>query len=149
MHTRGRGARVAADWDKVLEVDVTAVISAQITEAQEHEALTVTVDQAVKKCEEEMENSPIGSFTFYRHTPPFQALKLEDLTSANSRRQESVSLYADIDNFTRFFADGVDDDTRLGIKGERVRCCISRSVLRSEEEQKRCAGRQTAIGPTL
>ena len=241
-------ARVAADWDKVLEVDVTAVTSAQIAEAQEHAALTVTVDQVVRKWEEELENSPIGSFIFYRHTPPFQSLKLEDLTPANSRRQESVSLYADIDNFTRYVADRVDDDekakdvvrtlhvlrgeldsvlhedfagkkirfigdcvhgilvegtaqntddgetakngilcaaamrssfnlalmelknsnidaadlglqigleygitsvTRLGIKGERVRCCISRSVLKSEAEQKRCAGRQTAIGQTL
>jgi hypothetical protein len=30
-----------------------------------------------------------------------------------------------------------------------VRCCISRSVLRSEEEQLRCNGYQTAVGPTL
>jgi class 3 adenylate cyclase len=241
-------ARVAAGWDKVLEIDETAVTSVQIEEAQKQAALTVTVDQVVKKWKEELDSSPIGSFVFYRHTPPFQSLKLEDLTPANSRRQESVSLYADIDNFTRYVADRIDDDkkaedvvrslhvlrgeldsvlheefagkkirfigdcvhgilvegtaqntddsetaknailcaaamrssfnlalqelkdasidaaglglqiglehgitsvTRLGIKGERVRCCISRSVLKSEEEQKRCAGRQTAIGQTL
>jgi hypothetical protein len=241
-------ARVAAGWDKVLDVDATAVTAKQVTEAQDQAALTVTVDQVVKKWEEELESSPIGSFVFSRHTPPYQTLAIEDLTPGNSRRQESVSLYADIDNFTRYVADRIDDDekaksvvkalhvlrgeldsvlhedfagkkirfigdcvhgilvegtapttddaetaknailcaaamrssfnlalkelktagidaddlglqiglehgitsvTRLGIKGERVRCCISRSVLQSEAEQRRCAGRQTAIGSTL
>jgi class 3 adenylate cyclase len=37
--------------------------------------------------------------------------------------------------------------SRLGIKGDRVRCAISRGVLASEGEQGRCAGTQTAIGP--
>ncbi len=241
-------ARSVVDWDKVLDIDATAVTAKQVAEAQDKAALAVTVDQVVKKWKEELESSPIGSFIFYRHTPPFQALKIEELTPANSRRQESVSLYADIDNFTRYVADRIEDDekaksvvktlhalrgeldcvlhedfagkkirfigdcvhgilvegtalttddsetaknailcaaamrssfnltleelkkssidvgnlglqiglehgvttvTRLGIKGERVRCCISRSVLKSEDEQRRCAGRQTAIGPTL
>ena len=44
---------------------------------------------------------------------------------------------------------GIMSLTRLGIKGERTRCCISRSVLASEGEQKRCNGRQTAMGPEL
>jgi class 3 adenylate cyclase len=39
--------------------------------------------------------------------------------------------------------------TRLGVRGEMIRCCISKSVLASEEEQKRCRGTETAIGPTL
>jgi class 3 adenylate cyclase len=36
--------------------------------------------------------------------------------------------------------------TRLGVKGEKIRCCISRSVLESEAQQLRCGGDQTAIG---
>lgn len=36
--------------------------------------------------------------------------------------------------------------TRLGIKGERVRCSASRGVLTSENEQRRCNGSETAIG---
>jgi class 3 adenylate cyclase len=36
--------------------------------------------------------------------------------------------------------------TRLGIKGELVRCSASRGVLASEKEQRRCAGSETAIG---
>ena len=37
--------------------------------------------------------------------------------------------------------------TRLGIKGELVRCAVSRGVLTAEKEQGRCAGMETAIGP--
>jgi class 3 adenylate cyclase len=36
--------------------------------------------------------------------------------------------------------------TRLGIKGEMIRCCISRGVLASEDAQLSCTGTQTAIG---
>ena len=38
--------------------------------------------------------------------------------------------------------------TRLGMKGELIRCSISRAVLKAEEEQGRCLGNETAIGPT-
>jgi class 3 adenylate cyclase len=36
--------------------------------------------------------------------------------------------------------------TRLGVKGELVRCSVSRGVLTAEREQHRCAGTETAIG---
>lgn len=36
--------------------------------------------------------------------------------------------------------------TRLGMKGDLVRCSVSRGVLVAEEEQCRCAGSETAIG---
>jgi class 3 adenylate cyclase len=36
--------------------------------------------------------------------------------------------------------------TRLGVKGELVRCSISRGVITAESEQRRCAGAETAIG---
>jgi hypothetical protein len=36
--------------------------------------------------------------------------------------------------------------TRLGVKGELVRCSASRGVLTAEKEQRRCAGTETAIG---
>jgi class 3 adenylate cyclase len=38
--------------------------------------------------------------------------------------------------------------TRLGMKGELVRCSASRGVLAAEAEQSRCSGSETAIGPT-
>src|SRR5437899_3542034 len=36
--------------------------------------------------------------------------------------------------------------THLGIRGELIRCSVSRAVLAAEEEQKRCSGSETAIG---
>jgi class 3 adenylate cyclase len=36
--------------------------------------------------------------------------------------------------------------TRLGMKGELVRCSVSRGVLTAESEQSRCAGNETALG---
>ena len=36
--------------------------------------------------------------------------------------------------------------TRLGLKGSKTRCSVSRAVLASEGEQARCGGRETAIG---
>ena len=38
--------------------------------------------------------------------------------------------------------------TRLGMKGELVRCSVSRGVLTAEQEQSRCAGTETALGAT-
>ncbi len=36
--------------------------------------------------------------------------------------------------------------TRLGMKGELVRCSVSRGVLSAEKEQSRCSGSETALG---
>jgi class 3 adenylate cyclase len=36
--------------------------------------------------------------------------------------------------------------TRLGMKGDLVRCSVSRGVLTAEEEQQNCSGMETAIG---
>ena len=37
--------------------------------------------------------------------------------------------------------------TRLGMKGELIRCSVSRGVIAAEKEQSRCNGTETAIGP--
>ena len=68
------------------------------------------MDDVVETWKDELASSPIAKFEFSRHTPPFKTIDLEVLTPANSRRQECVSIYADIDNFTRYVADRVDDD---------------------------------------
>ncbi|KGD99625.1 transcriptional regulator [Rhizobium sp. YS-1r] len=46
------------------------------------------------------------------------------------------------------FEFGPGSITRLGMQGSRVRCSTGRSILYSENEQKRCNGVQTAIGET-
>ncbi|WP_051244371.1 adenylate/guanylate cyclase domain-containing protein [Azohydromonas australica] len=39
--------------------------------------------------------------------------------------------------------------TRLGVKGEMIRCCISRSVRESERQQLRCESGETSVGAEL
>jgi len=41
---------------------------------------------------------------------------------------------------------GVSAISRLGMKGSRIRCAVSRSILASEDEQLRCGASETAIG---
>lgn len=45
------------------------------------------------------------------------------------------------------FEFGPINATRLGMKGELVRCSVSRAVLKAESEQGRCQADETAIGP--
>lgn len=238
-------ARDAIDLGEVDDVDFTALTADEIKKSQDKAKLDVTVDQVVKEWEQGLKDHPIKSIVFTAHTPPYRDLDIEALASANSRRQDAISIYADIDGFTKYVGDRVDDDdeakdvvrtlhvlrseldavlhedfagrkirfigdcvhgvlvegtavttdglettknamlcaaamrssfdvaldvldeegidtgdlglavgleygpiaiTRLGIKGEKIRCCISRAVLQSETEQLRCGGTQTAIG---
>jgi class 3 adenylate cyclase len=44
------------------------------------------------------------------------------------------------------FEFGPMDVTRLGMKGELIRCSVSRGVIAAEQEQARCKGTETAIG---
>lgn len=241
-------ARDAASIERVRSVDSSQLTLAQIEASQVRAKLTVTADEIVKQWNGELEDHPISKFQFHAHTPPYKYLDMEVLTAANSRRQDAVSIYADIDGFTKYVGDRADDDkgskdvarvlhvlraeldsvlyvdfagrkvrfigdcvhgvlvegtaantdagetaknalmcaaamrssfalaidilktegldtgslglaigleygpvaiTRLGTKGELIRCCISRAVLASEAEQLGCLGSETAMGPTL
>ncbi|HZG18852.1 MAG TPA: adenylate/guanylate cyclase domain-containing protein [Herbaspirillum sp.] len=237
-------ARLAIGLAELDKPRLTALTAAEIENCQTAADLDVTVDEIVDDWREDLENNPIGQFQFSGHTPPMKNLPILDLTPANSRRQDATSIYADIDGFTKYVADHIDDQaedvvrclhviraelervvkedfegrrirfvgdcihavlcegtaqttevektitdttlcagalrssfdlalekladdgvdtaglglaigfefgpiaiSRLGIKGDRVRCAVSRGVLTSEVEQGRCTGTQTAIGP--
>ncbi len=221
----------------------TALTSEQIDICIEEADLGVSKEQVVKLWREEQEASPIGSISFSRPAPPLSDLDFDLLSVSNTKRFEGISVYADIDGFSayvdehlddnpedlvrtlhvvrseldavthkdfggrrvRFIGDclhgimlegtahttdvetsistatlcagalrssfacaiahlsdeGVDTDnlglaigfelgslsvTRLGMKGDMLRCATGRAVLNSEEEQRRCSGTQTAIG---
>lgn len=241
-------ARSAAGMYEVKNVDDTPLTAAEVKTCQDKAKLNVTVDSVVKRWRDDLVNFPIGTFEFSAHTPPFRELDLEALTPKNSRRQDAASIYADIDGFTSYVGDRIDDNetakdvvrvlhvlraeldavlhkdfagrkirfigdcvhgvlvegtaattdaeetaknallcaaamrssfalaldmldeegvdigdlglaigadlgtlaiTRLGMKGEMVRCAVSRAVLRSEQEQRRCESNETAIGAAL
>lgn len=237
-------AREAIGLDSVNKPAVTPLTAAEIEDCEEKAELGVSKEKIVEEWEDDLEANPIGAFDFSRHTPPLRTLDITKLTPGNSRRQEAASAYADIDGFTAFVADHIDEEaedvvrvfhviraeldrvltcdfdgrrirfigdclhgllcngtvqvtdeaetistatlcagalrssfelcleklgdegidttglglaigfefgpmtvTRLGMRGDRVRCSVSRGVLASEQEQTRCSGDETAIGP--
>lgn len=236
-------ARSAIGLDEVERSKTTALTREEIAACQKAANLPVTKDEVVKEWRQDMKDHPIGKFEFSGHTPPMRKLVISDLTPANSRRQELVSCYGDIDGFTAYVGSNITDNaedvvrtlhvirseldhtltsdfdgrrirfigdcihgvlcegtaqttytedtiseavrcagalrssfelslerlqrkgyetgdlglavgieygptaiSRLGMQGDRVRCAISRAVLKSEREQARCKGHQTAIG---
>ncbi|CAG9243841.1 transcriptional regulator [Paraburkholderia caribensis] len=236
-------ARAAIGLDKLDDPSRTALTKEEIKTCEEAAALNLTAKIIVDEWEEDMKNNPIGAFLFTRHTPPFRTMDIPALTPTNSRRQEALSIYADIDGFTKYVKRHIDDrpedvvktlhviraelervltsdfdgrrirfigdcihgllcegtaqntdieetisagtlcagglrssfnlaleklgengvDTkglglaigfeygfmaisRLGLKGDRIRCAVSRGVLASEQEQTLCNGTETGIG---
>lgn len=237
-------AREIIDLDSVDKPAVTALTAEEIKDCEEKAALGVSKDKILEEWEDDLKANPIDAFEFSRHTPPLRTLDITKLTPRNSRRQEAASVYADIDGFTAYVAEHIDDEaedvvrvfhviraeldrvltcdfdgrrirfigdclhgllcdgtvhitddsetistatlcagalrssfelcldklgdegvdtgglglaigfefgpmtvTRLGMRGDRVRCSVSRGVLASEQEQTHCAGDETAIGP--
>lgn len=221
----------------------TPLTADEVKTCQEAAKLDVTADEIVKDWRDDLEKNPIGSYQFTSQTPPLCDMDISVLTPANSKRQEMVSLYADIDGFTAYVAKHIDDNaedvvrtlhvlraelervvtsdfkgrrvrfigdcvhalscdgtahttdeeksvsestrlagalrssfnlaierlsekgyktgdlglaigfdlgpiaiTRLGKKGDRIRCAIGRKVLESENRQCICSGTETAIG---
>jgi class 3 adenylate cyclase len=215
----------------------------EVKACQEAAKLDVTPDEIVKDWRDDLEKNPIGGYQFTRQTPPLCDMDISALSPANSKRQEMVSLYADIDGFTSYVAKHINDNTedvvrtlhvlraelervvasdfkgsrvrfigdcvhglsfdgtahttdeeksvsestrltgalrssfnlaierllakgyktgdlglaigfdlgpiaitRLGKKGDRIRCAIGRKVLESEHRQCTCSGTETAIG---
>lgn len=90
--------------------------AADIAECEKVAKLDASKDQIVKEWREDNEDNPIGSFVFSRPTPPLRNLDITVLTPGNSRRFEAVSVYADIDGFTKFVADHIDDEAEDVVK---------------------------------
>lgn len=103
-------ARETLDLDSDVSEDRTPLTSAEITACQDGADLQITADQIIKAWRADLDAHPIAKFVFSGHTPPFSNLDPELLSPASSRRQDAVSLYADIDGFTDFVAAGVCDD---------------------------------------
>ena len=103
-------ARNVVGWPTVTSEDAVSLTATQISQSGLAAALGVTASQIVRSWEKDLEANPIGKFVFTGHTPPYANLDLETLSPANSRRQDALSIYADIDGFTSYVAAHVNDD---------------------------------------
>lgn len=229
---------LAAESDRT-----TALSQEQIDICIELADLDISKEQIIELWQEEQDETPIGTIGFSRPTPPLSGLDFDLLSPANSKHFEGVSIYADIDGFSAFVDQHLDDNpknlvrtlhvmrseldavahkdfqgrrvrfigdclhgvllegtahttdveatvstavqcagalrssfalaiahlqsegadtddlglaigfelgpltlSRLGMKGDRVRCAMGRAVITSEAEQRNCNGIETAIG---
>ncbi len=105
----------------------TSLKAEEIKTSQEAAKLDLDVDSIVKDWHDDLDKNPIGAYQFTRQTPPLSDMDISVLTPANSKRQEMVSIYADIDGFTAYVAEHIEDNTEDVI--------ITLHVIRSELER--------------
>jgi class 3 adenylate cyclase len=97
-------------WEKVFPSakikDPKIPLSAeQIADCVKKAGVTLKVETLVKKWNEALAEHPLAAFDFSRPTPPLSNLDLDALSPQNSRRLECCSIYADVDEFTKFVSD--------------------------------------------
>lgn len=102
-------ARESIGLDTVDEPAKTCLTEEEIAASVDAAKLNVTAEDIVKEWRDDLEANPVGSFEFSRHTPPLRTLDIATLTPANSRRQEAVSVFADLDGFTAYVSRNIDD----------------------------------------
>lgn len=88
----------------------TALTAQEIQTSVEAAGLGVSKKSIVDEWKKDNTNHPIGSYNFSRSTPPLRDLNFNLLTPANSKRMDTVSVYADIDNFTAYVNAHMEDD---------------------------------------
>lgn len=132
-------ARKAAGLTEIIaDKEGTSPLSAaDVTECEKVAKLGVGKDEIVKEWRKDNEYNPIGSFDFSRPTPPLCNLDISILTPGNSRRMEAVSVYADIDGFTKFVADHIDNDAEDVVKCFHVVRSELDRVISSDFEGRR------------
>lgn len=103
-------AREVIELDVVDDEDRAPLTAEEVQVSEESADLGITAETIVRQWREDLEANPIGRFEFSGHTPPFSTLDLEALSPSNSRRQDALSMYADIDGFTAYVANRVEDE---------------------------------------
>lgn len=130
-------ARAAIGLEEVPRPKQTALTVQQIKDCQDATELPTTKDKIVKEWREDMDQNPIGDFSFSGHTPPMKNLDLTVLTPKNSRRQDLVSLYADIDGFTKYVGDNIDTNAEDVVRTLHVLRSEMNYVLHDDFEGKK------------
>lgn len=90
----------------------TALTAEQIAICVDEADFDVTKDQIVREWQDEQRDTPIGTIEFSRPTPPLKDLDISTLTLANAKRFEGVSVYADIDGFTAYVDENLEDNPK-------------------------------------
>ncbi|MDX2086350.1 MAG: adenylate/guanylate cyclase domain-containing protein [Kofleriaceae bacterium] len=81
--------------------------AAQIEACSKEAKLAVTRETVSRAWDEERKDHPISTFEFSRITPPLSGFDLDRLSPSNTKRQELVVMYGDIDGFTKYVSDAI------------------------------------------
>jgi len=109
----------------------------EVKACQDATNLGTTTEEIVEEWREDLKNNPIGNFQFSRQTPPLRDMDIMALTPANSKRQEMVSLYADIDGFTSYVADNLENNAEDVVRTMHVLRAEMERVVTSDFEGRR------------
>lgn len=113
-------ARVAIGLKAVDDPAIAPLSTEEVAASQKAAKLDVSNDDIIKEWRDDLESNPIGAFEFKRHTPPLRTMDIAALTPGNSRRQEAISLYADLDGFTSYVDRHIDDSAEDVVRALHV-----------------------------
>ena len=122
-------AREAIGLDRLEAPENSKLTQDQIVSslAELKSEINCELDSMLNTFIQEYKDTTLSSFSFSRSTPPLKNLDLLSLTPANSRRMEAVSIYADIDGFTNYVSQHIDENPEQVV--------VVLHVLRSEMER--------------
>lgn len=109
-------ARKAIGLASVDDPKATPLTASEIGRCEDIADLDVTKDEIIEEWRDDLANNPIGAFVFSAHTPPLRYLDIAALTPANSRRQDALSLYGDLDGFTAFVRRNITNNAESVVK---------------------------------
>jgi class 3 adenylate cyclase len=115
-HSKAQGifltnaARAAILLDEVDSPEKTKLTKQEIADCIASSGLDLDIDSIVEAWHQDLKKNPIGAFEFSAATPPLKSLAIESLSPGNSRRQDAVALYADLDGFTKYVSDNIEDN---------------------------------------
>jgi class 3 adenylate cyclase len=132
-----KAARAAIGLKAVDTPKSTALTVAEIETSQTAANLGVDKDTIVREWRADLDANPIGTFEFSSHTPPLRTLDIGVLTPKNSRRQDAVSIYADLDGFTAFVSRNIKDNPGAVVKALHVIRAELDRVLSGEFDGRR------------
>ncbi len=93
--------------------------------------------EVINKWKDSLENYDINNIEFSRTSYPIKNLNFSDLTPHNSKRQELISVYADISGFTKYIHEKINIDANSLVKIFHVIKAEMDRVFESVYEGKR------------
>lgn len=104
LATPDSGIHLGPDAAGALGVAAGLVAAGTIAECRRQSDFDLDADEVMVRWRKELSSSPLADFVFHRPTLPLSGLDLANLSPANSCRTDLISVFADIDGFSKFVA---------------------------------------------